>query len=325
MSVICRREKQMKIGVIGAGAVGSACLLSIVMRGCAREIVVLDRTRKRAIAVATDMQYGATLSSAVDIRDGDYPDLAGAALVMITAGVNEKTGGATDRSDPAGRLKLLDQNVDVYRQILPQLLRVAPEAVVLVVTDPPDPLADLVRMFGFERVLSSGTFLDSLRFRFHLARQLNVNPNYVDAQILGEHGTSQVFLWSSASLAGVPLSDALQRTDRSREELQRSIEHDVRYANIAIIEGNQASQFGIGIVSARIAEMVLRDERAVIPIGSYNTDYGVTISLPSIVGRKGVVQILEPQMSGEERQALARSADTLRNAVSRMQAGKVHA
>jgi len=315
----------MKIGVIGAGAVGSACLLSIVMRGCAREIVVLDRTRKRAIAVATDMQYGATLSSAVDIRDGDYPDLAGAALVMITAGVNEKTGGATDRSDPAGRLKLLDQNVDVYRQILPQLLRVAPEAVVLVVTDPPDPLADLVRMFGFERVLSSGTFLDSLRFRFHLARQLNVNPNYVDAQILGEHGTSQVFLWSSASLAGVPLSDALQRTDRSREELQRSIEHDVRYANIAIIEGNQASQFGIGIVSARIAEMVLRDERAVIPIGSYNTDYGVTISLPSIVGRKGVVQILEPQMSGEERQALARSADTLRNAVSRIQVGKVHA
>ena len=193
----------MKIGVIGAGAVGSACLLSIVMGGCAREIVVLNRNRKRAIAVATDMQYGATLSSAVDIRDGDYPDLAGAALVMITAGVNEKTGGATDRSDPAGRLKLLDQNVDVYRQILPQLLRVAPEAVVLVVTDPPDPLADLVRMFGFERVLSSGTFLDSLRFRFHFARQLNVNPNYVDAQILGEHGTSQVFLWSSASLAGV--------------------------------------------------------------------------------------------------------------------------
>jgi L-lactate dehydrogenase len=308
----------MKVGVIGAGAVGSACLLSTVMRGCAREIVVVNRNRKRAIAVATDTQYGATLSPAVDIRDGDYPDLAGAALVMITAGANEKTGGATDRSDPAGRLKLLDQNVDVYRQILPQLLRVAPEAVMLVVTDPPDPLADFVRMFGFERVLSSGTFLDSLRFRFHLARQLNVDPKYVEAQILGEHGTSQVFLWSSARVAGVSVFDALQRTGRSREELQRGIEHDVRYANIAIIEGNQASQFGIGMVSARIAEMVLRDERAVIPIGSYNPNYGVTVSLPSIVGRKGVVQILEPKMSEEERQALARSAETLRNAASRM-------
>jgi L-lactate dehydrogenase len=114
--------------------------------------------------------------------------------------------------------------------------------------------------------------------------------------------------------------DALQRTGRSGEELQRGIEHDVRYANIAIIEGNQASQFGIGMVSARIAEMVLRDERAVIPIGSYNPDYGVTVSLPSIVGRRGVVQILEPQMSEEERQALARSAETLRKAASRMPA-----
>jgi L-lactate dehydrogenase len=251
--------------------------------------------------------------------------LAGAALVMITAGVNEKTGGATDRSDPTGRLKLLEQNVDVYRQILPQLLSVAPDAVVLVVTDPPDPLADFVRTFGFQRVLSSGTFLDSLRFRFHLARELNVNPNCVEAQVLGEHGTSQVFLWSSARLAGVPLFDTLQRTGRSQEELQRGIEHDVRYANIAIIEGNQASQFGIGMVSARIAEMVLRDERAVIPIGSYNPDYGVTISLPTIIGRRGAVRILEPQMSEEERQALARSVETLRNAVSRMQTGKVHA
>ena len=211
------------------------------------------------------------------------------------------------------------------RQILAKVeLSVVPDAVVLVVTDPPDPLADFVRMFGFERVLSSGTFLDSLRFRFHLARQLNVNPNYVEAQILGEHGTSQVFLWSSARLAGIPLFDALQRTGRSREDLQRDIEHDVRYANIAIIEGNQASQFGIGMVSARIAEMVLRDERAVIPIGSYNPDYGVTVSLPSIVGRRGVAQILEPQMSEEERQALARSVETLRDAVSRMQVGKVH-
>jgi L-lactate dehydrogenase len=125
-------------------------------------------------------------------------------------------------------------------------------------------------------------------------------------------------LWSSARVAGVSVFDVLQRTGRSREELRRGIEHDVRYANIAIIKGNQASQFGIGMVSARIAEMVLRDERAVIPIGSYNPDYGVTVSLPSIVGRKGAVQIFEPEMSEEERQALARSAETLRNAASRM-------
>lgn len=315
----------MKVGVIGAGAVGSACLLSMVMRGCAREIVVLNRDRKRARAVATDLQYGASLSPVVDIHDGDYLDLAGAALVIITAGTNERAGGATDRNDPTGRLRLLDTNVDVYRQIVPQLFQAAPEAVVLVLTDPPDPLADFVRTFGFKRVLSSGTYLDSLRFRFHLARHLNVNPTYVEAQVLGEHGTSEVFLWSSARVAGVPVLDVLQRADRSREELLRSIEHEVRYANITIIEGNQASQFGIGMVSARISEAVLRDERAVIPIGSYNPKYGVTLSMPSVLGRGGVVQILEPEMSREERQALQHSAETLRTAVARIQDEGVHA
>ena len=137
----------MKIGVIGAGAVGSACLLSSILRGIAREIVVVNREPKRAKAVVTDLQYGAALSSAVQIRDGDYSDLAGTALVMITAGMNEKAGRATNRNDPAGRLKLLESNVDIYRQILPQIYMVAPEAVILVVTDPPDPLADFVRTF----------------------------------------------------------------------------------------------------------------------------------------------------------------------------------
>jgi L-lactate dehydrogenase len=312
------KEEHVKVGVIGAGAVGSACMLSTVMRGCAREIVLVNRDRKRAKGVVTDMQYGAPLSMAVDLCDGDYADLAGAALVMITAGVNEKAGGATDRNDPAGRLKLLDMNVDVYEEILPQLFKAAPDAVVLVVTDPPDPLADFARQCGFNRVLSTGTYLDSLRFRFHLARHLNVDPRSVEAQILGEHGTSEVFLWSSARAAGVPVLDALQRNGGSRANLQQSIEREVRYANIAIIEGILASQYGIGMVSTRIAEIVLRDERAVIPIGSYNPRFGATLSMPSVLGRDGVVQILEPEMSKEKRQALERSAEALRNAVSRM-------
>jgi L-lactate dehydrogenase len=315
----------MKIGVIGAGRVGSAALLSVIMRGCAREIVVIDRDRKRAAAVATDLRYGATLSPVVNIHAGDYPDLAGAALVMIAAGENEKGGGAIDRSDPTGRLRLLETNVSIYKQILPQLIKAAPDTVVLVLTDPPDPLADFVRLSGFKRVLSSGTYLDSQRFRFHLAQRLNVDPMSVDAQVLGEHGTSEVFLWSSARVAGVSILDALPATDRSRAELQQSIERDVRYANITIIEGNQASQYGIGLVSARIAEMVLRDERAVIPIGSYNPAYGVTLSMPSVLGQAGVVQILDPDMTKEERQALDRSAEKLRSAVAGLQGSDAQA
>jgi L-lactate dehydrogenase len=310
----------MKVGIIGAGAVGSACLTALVARGCAREIVVVDRTRTKAEGLVTDVQYGAVLCAYAELRAGDYSDLEGAALVMITAGVNEKTGGATDRSDAAGRLRLLDTNAAAYQSIVSQLHAVAPQALVLVVTDPPDPLADVVRMLGHERVLSTGTYLDSLRFRFHLARRLGVSPACVDAQIVGEHGTTEVFLWSSARIAGKPVFDLLEPTSgQDRDEFRHEIERQVRYANISIIEGIGASQHGIGMACARIAEILLRDEPAVVPIASYNSEYGATLSLPSVLGRRGVVKILEPPMSDEEREALRRSADTLKSASARVQ------
>src|ERR1700692_3601868 len=135
----------MKIGIIGAGAVGAACAMATIMRGCAGELVLVNRSRDRAKGMATDMGYGAPLSSSTRVTDGDYSDLAGAALVMVTVGVNEKSGGATDRSDPQGRLRLLDKNAEVYRQVVPRVVRAAPQAVILVVTDPPDPLADIAR------------------------------------------------------------------------------------------------------------------------------------------------------------------------------------
>jgi L-lactate dehydrogenase len=309
----------MKVGIVGAGGVGSASLLSLVMRGIACQVVVMDKNLARAKGVVADLQYGATLSPAVELHAGEYPDLADAVLVIITAGINEKTGGATDRRDPAGRLKLLDTNAGVYRDIIPQVVAVAPQALLLVVTDPPDPLADLARhLAGHERVLSTGTFLDSLRFRLHLARRLKANPMYVEAQVVGEHGTSQVFLWSSARVAGTPISKLLEQSGQTSDEFRRSVEEDVRYANITIIEGTGASQLGIGMVTARIAEAILRDERAVIPIGSFNPKYQVTLSLPSVVGRHGVNQIFEPEMTSEERQGLQHSAETLRNTVARM-------
>jgi L-lactate dehydrogenase len=310
----------MKVGVIGAGAVGSASLLCLVMRGLACEIVVVDRNRQRAQGVVADLQYGATLSPAVVLEAGDYPELTDAVLVIVTAGVNEKAGGATNRSDPAGRLNLLKVNAEILKDIIPNVVAVAPRALILVVTDPPDPLAALARrLAGHERVLSSGTFLDTLRFRFHLARRLKVNPRSVAAQVVGEHGTSQVFLWSSASVAGMPLTAALAEGDESIEEFRRHVEDEVRFANISIIEGTGASQLGIGMATARIVEALLRDEHAVMPVGSFNPTYGTTLSLPSVLGRTGVTRILEPQMSEDERQGLERSAARLREAVARLE------
>lgn len=309
----------MKVGLVGAGNVGSACLQSLVMRGIAREIAVINRTHEVARGVVTDIQYGAALFSPVRLCAGHYSDLQGAQLVLITAGINEQAGGATDRGDDAGRLRLLVNNAAVYRNIVPAIVKAAPDAVILVITDPPDPLADLARNLAeHDRVLSAGTFLDTLRFRFHLARAIGVHPGSIDAQVLGEHGTSQVFVWSSARVAGVPIHAALGHSKEEAEEFRKRIEHDVRYANITIIEGTGASQLGIGLAVARLTEMILRDEQTAIPIGAYNPEYGVTLSLPTIVGRRGVTRVLKPDLTDAERRALDASAHTLRQAVARL-------
>ncbi len=309
----------MKLGIIGAGKVGCACALAAVNRGTARDIVLVNRTRKTAAAVATDIRYGLPLSPRADIRDGDYADLAGCGVVMITSGINEKTGGATDRNDSEGRLRLLDKNAAIYRHIVPRIVKAAPEAVLLVVTDPPDPLADVARKAaGHKRVLSAGTFLDSQRFRVHLAQHFDVDPATVEAQVLGEHGTSQIFAWSTARIGGVPVADLLKRRGEDAKAMHETLEKDVRYANITIIEGNDASQYGIAIVACRIAEMILRDERAAIPIGSYHEHYGVTLSLPSVVGRAGIVEVLAPALSAEEDAALTKSAESIAKALQRV-------
>ncbi|MHB1571402.1 MAG: lactate/malate family dehydrogenase, partial [Solirubrobacteraceae bacterium] len=272
----------MKVGVIGAGAVGSACVLSLLQRGSCREVVVVNRTRETAAGLATDMRYGRPLSPPVEVRAGDYEDLAGASLVMLTVGINEQTGGATDREDQSGRLRLLDKNAEIFRDVVPRVVAAAPDAVLMVVTDPPDPLTDIAReAAGHDRVFGTGTLIDSLRLRVHIAERVGVDPACVDAMVVGEHGKSSVALWSSATVSGVPLHDLLAGGNGSIEKIQAEIEKEVGDANITIIEGIGASQYGIGIVSARLAAAVLRDECCVFPVGSYDEEYGVTLSLPS--------------------------------------------
>ena len=167
----------MKIGIVGTGSVGCASAMAAVVRGSAREIVLVNRTRKTAEAVATDIRYGVPVGRKVDLIDGDYADLKDARVVLVTSGVNEKTGGATDRNDPQGRLRLLGKNAEIYRDIVPKIVDAAPQAVLLVVTDPPDPLADIARETRLgATVLSAGTHLDSQRFRVHLGKHFSVDP-----------------------------------------------------------------------------------------------------------------------------------------------------
>ena len=167
----------MKIGIIGTGNVGCACAMAAALRGTARTIVLVNRTRKTAEAVATDIRYGVPLGRKVNIFEGDYGDLEGAEVVLITSGLNERTGGATGRNDPQGRLRLLDKNAEIYRDIVPRIVDVAPRAALVVVTDPPDPLADIAREARKDAIiLSAGTYLDSQRFRVHLGKHFDIDP-----------------------------------------------------------------------------------------------------------------------------------------------------
>jgi len=302
----------MKIGIIGVGAVGSAIALAMSIKGPACEIVLIDKDAKRAKGVATDLRYGLPLLSAATIYDGDYEHIRDAQLVIITAGINERDGGATDRSDPLGRMRLLDINTRIFEDIIPKLMSTAPNAVILIATNPPEPLVDIARQLaGHDAVLSTSTFLDTLRFKFHVAKTFGVKPTSVDAVVVGEHGNSSVFLWSSARVGGVPISELLNKRQIDSVDFYKHVEDEVRFANISIIEGIGASQYGIGIVARRVAEIILGDERVVIPVGSYNKQYKTIVSLPSVVGKQGVEEVFLPEMSAEELRALEMGVDKM--------------
>ncbi|MEA2839231.1 MAG: L-lactate dehydrogenase [Methylobacteriaceae bacterium] len=314
----------MKAGIIGVGAVGRAAALAAMQRSSASELVLVDRTAKVSQAVALDLGYGIPLGGSIRIKAGDYAGLEGAGIVVVTAGVNEQAGGATDRNDPAGRLRLLDQNVGVMQDVVPPLVAAAPDAVILIATDPPDPLTDVVRALAPNaKVFSTGTFLDSLRFRTHLADALGVSPSTVRADVLGEHGKSEVLHWSGAAIAGVPWKDVAAQRGIDETSLKARVDDAVRHANINIIEGIGASQYGIGIVIARLIEAVLRDEKLVIPVGAHSHEHGVTYSLPSVVGASGVESVFAPRLEPQEQEALAKSIATLQEALAESEASRL--
>jgi L-lactate dehydrogenase len=303
----------MKVAIVGAGYVGASCAQSLLLRGSCHELVLLDKKERLAKGVALDLSHGELVCRSTRVSAGSYVALAGASVVVVTAGINEKEGKANSRDDKEGRLLLLPRNARVYADVIPKIASVAPDAIILVVTDPPDALADIARRHTKTNpVLSAGTFLDTLRFRIQIADRLGCHPKSVDAMVIGEHGTSQVYVWSSATVGGQPVLDLLNQ--KARDE----VEQRVKYANIEIIDGTGASQRGIGIVTARIVEAILRDEGLVATIGQLQSEYGVTYSLPSVIGREGITRVFEPSLSKPELEALKHSARTIADAVKKV-------
>ena len=313
---------RQKIGVVGAGMVGSAAAFAMVMRGVGREIVLVDLNRARAEAEANDIFHAVPFAHPMTVRAGGYADLEDAYVVVIAGGVAQKPGET--------RLQLLQRNADVFRQIVPSVVQAAPDALLLIVTNPVDVMTHVAAQFAAKygvassRVLGSGTTLDTARFRALVGRHFDVDPQYVHGYVIGEHGDSEVLVWSQATIAGLGL-DGFARvhgTPLTTQDRER-IDENVRRAAYHIIAGKGATYYGIGSAVARIVDVLVHDQRAILTIcarvNAVPDCDDVTLALPHLVGGDGVLATIPLALDDTERVGLRRSAGILRDAVRSLQ------
>jgi L-lactate dehydrogenase len=304
----------MKVGIIGCGFVGSTAAYAMALGGTASELVLVDLNQSLARAQAEDILHATPFGSPVRIAAGDYPALAGASVVVLACGVGQRPGET--------RLQLLDRNVQVFANVIPRVLQHAPAALLLVAANPVDLLTQAVTgISGLApaRIIGTGTILDTARFRTLLGEYLGVAPSSVHGYVLGEHGDSEVLVWSSARVGGVLLADFAGQTGRAlTDEAKSGIDDGVRRAAYRIIEGKGATYYGIGAGIAKIVSAVRDDERALLTVSSVTvglSEYeGLSLSLPRVVGAGGVLTTLRPDLSEQERSLLGKSAEILREA-----------
>lgn len=307
-----------KAAVVGCGFVGSTIAYALMQQGTFSELVLLDANGPKAEGEAMDISHGVPFAHAMDIRKGDYEDIADASVVIITAGANQKPGET--------RLDLVQKNAGIMRSIIREIRRVKCEGILLIVSNPVDILTQVaLQESGFpkERVIGSGTVLDTARLKYLISGKLDVDSRNVHAFIIGEHGDSELAVWSCANVYGIDLEEfAGLRGFRSFEKEKDEIYHAVRDSAYEIIERKGATYYGIGMAAVRIAEAIVRDSHTVVPVSvSLNGEYGLSglcLSIPTLVGRKGAEQILEIHLSGDEMQKLNKSAEELKRVLAQI-------
>lgn len=300
----------MKISIIGAGSVGTAIAYACAIQGVGDEIVLYDLNGSKATAEILDLQHGLQFVPATTVSGGD--DLGaceGSGVVVITAGAKQKPGQS--------RLDLAGANADITRDLVPKLLQLAPDTILLFVTNPVDVVTfvaqEVATGVDHHRIIGSGTVLDTSRLRHRLAARLDVAVSSVHATIVGEHGDSEIALWSSANVGGEPLTFPADELDQ--------LLHDVRNAAYRIIEGKGATNLAIGLSTARILDAIESDEHAVLPISTRHTIDGVgdvCLSLPTVVAARGAVRTLDVPMDERERDGLLRSARAIRSVIDQV-------
>ncbi|MER3554300.1 MAG: L-lactate dehydrogenase [Meiothermus sp.] len=304
----------MKVGIVGSGMVGSAAAYAMLLHGSASDLVLVDYNPELAKAQAEDILHAAPFANPVRVRAAGYEGLKGSRVVVISAGVNQKPGET--------RIQLLERNAEVFAGVIPQVLKAAPEAILVIATNPVDIMTQVsLKLSGLppERVIGSGTILDTARFRALLAEHLGVSPHSVHGYVMGEHGDSEVLSWSSVQVGGVSLMAFAQQTGRPiTDEVKARIDDGVRRAAYRIIAGKGSTYYGIGAGLARLVEAIRDDERTVMTVSLLCPEVEgvekVCLSLPRVVGAAGVSQTLYPALPEAERVALQRSARTLKEA-----------
>ena len=305
----------MKVGIVGAGMVGSSAGYALAVMGLASSVVLVDQNHDLAVAQAEDIAHAVPFMSSTIVEAADYDGLAGARVVILAAGVSQKPGET--------RLALLERNAAVFKDVVGNVLAVAPNAILLIASNPVDIMAQITqRISGLpaSRVIGSGTILDTARFRSLLGRHLGISPQSVHAYVLGEHGDSEVLAWSNARVGSLSLAEvAAQVGSPITQHVRARIDDGVRNAAYKIIKGKGATYYGIGAGLARIIKAIARDQHDVLTVSCVMAEIGdvrdVALSIPRVIGADGVSEDLMPDLATEELEGLGRSAQLLKDCV----------
>ncbi|MDR2806977.1 MAG: L-lactate dehydrogenase [Puniceicoccales bacterium] len=301
----------MKIGIIGSGFVGSATAFQLIMGGIAHEVILVDKDTARAKAEAMDIRHATPCAYANRIIAGDYDALRDADIVIFTAGANQKPGQT--------RLDLLKINAQIFREIVPQVIKYAPHAILLVASNPMDLMTEItLKISGFPkaRVIGSGTLLDSARFRTELAAFLEISPESIQAYVLGEHGDNEVLAWSKANVGIINIHQFAATIGKTfTDDVVATIDDNVRNAAYKIIEGKRATFYGIAGALGKICHALAMDAHSLLPVsshhGSIESVHDVCLAMPTVVGRSGIIKVLYPDLAPEEHSALDRCAKVI--------------
>jgi L-lactate dehydrogenase len=308
----------MKTGIVGSGFVGATAAYALVMRGVGRRVVLVDMNKARASAEADDILHAVPFAHQLEVTVGDYADLADCKVVVVSAGVGQKPGET--------RLELLGRNAKVFEQVIPNILKYAPNAILLIATNPVDVMTHIAAYYAGQlgvpssRIIGTGTTLDTARLRTLLGRRLKVDSHHIHAYVLGEHGDSEVLPWSLVTVGGIPLDEFCTGLEISIcPDDYAEIDERVRRAAYHIIEGKGATYYGIGSAIARIVEVIQQDERSILTVCTSMPDVAgvknVTVSLPNLIGGEGIIQTFYPNLSPQEMDALRTSAQVVRSAI----------